>query len=119
MPDINDIAAEVTKGAKETAYVLVGLGVLGFQKAQVRRRELVDLAKKQFPEVEAPLMDARGEVAKRVKELDAVIEEVVGRIETTLQPVEQRLPATAQALISQAKEVRTQLRGYVLSTLAA
>jgi len=47
MPDINvpsfDVekaAADFTKAARDTAYVVVGLGVLGFQRAQVQRVEL-------------------------------------------------------------------------------
>ena len=32
--------ADVTKTLKDAAYVVIGLGVLGFQKVQVRRNEL-------------------------------------------------------------------------------
>lgn len=38
--DINKAAADVNQAIKEGAYVAVGLGVLGFQRAQVRRVEL-------------------------------------------------------------------------------
>ena len=31
---------DVPKNLREAAYVLVGFGVIGFQRAQVRRREL-------------------------------------------------------------------------------
>jgi hypothetical protein len=36
------------KQATEFGYTAVGFAVLGFQKAQVRRRELVDAAKSRF-----------------------------------------------------------------------
>ena len=38
--DINKAAADVNNALMEGAYVAVGLGVLGFQRAQVRRVEL-------------------------------------------------------------------------------
>jgi hypothetical protein len=48
MPDINipDLRSvdltKVEQLAKDTAYAAVGFGVLGFQRAQVRRRELIE-----------------------------------------------------------------------------
>ncbi|HEV2361144.1 MAG TPA: hypothetical protein VGS21_05540 [Acidimicrobiales bacterium] len=116
---MNDITQEIAKNVKDAAYVAVGLSVMGVQKAQVRRRELIELARKQLPGLEAPLNEARAEFAKRVKEIDEQIETIVARVEEALQPVEQRLPATAQAVIGQAKDARTQLRSYVLAALAA
>lgn len=38
--DVNKAAADLNQAIKEGAYVAVGLGVLGFQRAQVRRVEL-------------------------------------------------------------------------------
>lgn len=38
--DVNKAAADLNQAVKEGAYVAVGLGVLGFQRAQVRRVEL-------------------------------------------------------------------------------
>lgn len=47
--DVNKAAAEFNQAVKEGTYVAVGLGVLGFQKAQVRRveltKQLTELAK--------------------------------------------------------------------------
>ncbi len=44
MPDINtDItkaAKDIANVAKDATYVVIGAGVLGFQQAQVQRREL-------------------------------------------------------------------------------
>ena len=42
MPDRNDLtglATEVANRARDAAYVAVGLGVLGLQRAQVQRQE--------------------------------------------------------------------------------
>ncbi len=38
--DIDRAASEINNALKEAAYIAVGLGVLGFQRAQVRRVEL-------------------------------------------------------------------------------
>lgn len=39
--DVEKAAAELSNALKEAAYVAVGLGVLGFQRAQVQRVELM------------------------------------------------------------------------------
>jgi predicted membrane chloride channel (bestrophin family) len=39
--------------AKELAYTSVGIGILTFQKAQVRRRELSEEIDKEFPHAKA------------------------------------------------------------------
>jgi hypothetical protein len=37
---LHGVGTHVTSVAKDATYTAVGLGVLGFQKAQVRRREI-------------------------------------------------------------------------------
>ena len=39
--------------AKEMAYTSVGIGILAFQKVQVRRRELAEEIDKEFPHAKA------------------------------------------------------------------
>jgi hypothetical protein len=39
--------------AKELAYTSVGIGILAFQKVQVRRRELSEEIDKEFPQAKA------------------------------------------------------------------
>ena len=114
-----DIREDITKSAKDAAYIAIGLGVMGFQRAQVRRRELIELAKQQLPAMEAPLTEARAELARRVTELDGRVTELASLLESRIQPVEQRLPAPAQALLGQAREAGSQLRHYLVSALAA
>lgn len=114
-----DIREEVTKTAKDAAYVAVGLGVMTFQRAQVRRRELVELARQNLPAFEGQLSDVRAELGKRVKDIDGRIEEITVRVQTQLQPYEDRLPAPAQAVLGQAREAGTQLRHAIVSALAA
>jgi hypothetical protein len=116
MPEFKDVTDEITKTARDAAYVVVGLGVLGFQRAQVRRQEL----QKRLTHasvVPGHLGDVRGEVTKRVKDVDEVVEHVIVRIEATLAPIEERLPLPARDLAkqahAQAREVRQQLRKLI------
>ena len=112
MPEFKDVADEITKTARDAAYVVVGLGVLGFQRAQVRRQEL----QKRITEG-SQIQDVRGGVTKRVKDVDDAVEQVIGRIEATLVPIEGRLPVPARDLVkqahTQAREVRQQLRKLI------
>jgi methyl-accepting chemotaxis protein len=56
--DLNKTAADVNNALKEGAYIAVGLGVLGFQRAQVRRVELAKQLEAQRAEL-AKQLDAQ------------------------------------------------------------
>lgn len=120
MPDIkNDFtkaAGDITKAAQDAAYVAIGLGVIGLQKAQVRRREL----QTQFEGLQGqvPIATLRKELAKAVKDLDTTFGQLIERMDASFEPVSERLPAGAQAVVQQAIQARDQLRGY-LTSLAA
>jgi hypothetical protein len=53
-----------------------------------------------------------------VKDVDEAVEQVIGRIEASLAPIEERLPVPARDLAkqahAQAREVRQQLRKLIL-----
>jgi hypothetical protein len=116
----------VSKTLKDAAYVAVGIGVIGFQKAQVRRQELrKDLAGRrqelgtQVEEYGVLLRDLAGRVEPVVKDLEQRIEPVRAEIEA-------RLPEQAKELVQQArvvaKEAQEQLRarlGGTTTTAAA
>jgi hypothetical protein len=93
----------LTKTLKDAAYITVGLGVIGFQRAQVRRRELSQ-------QLNTQLQETRGQVEKLAKDLEDRVEPVIGQFE-------ERLPAPARDLVNQArdaaKDVQTQLRSFV------
>ena len=84
--------------AKEAAYVAIGVGVLEFQKAQVRRRELAC---------------ARKVMAKRARDFDATVAQVIKVVDSPLEPVLERLPEPAQAIVRQARETRDEMRTRV------
>ena len=114
MPEFKDITDEITKTARDAAYVVVGLGVLGVQRAQVRRQELAKRLAEPRASVEGRFEGVRGEIARRVKDVDDRVEQAIDRLETSWQPIESRLPEQARSLVKQArvqaKEARQQLR---------
>src|SRR4051794_24319271 len=93
--------ADVTKTVKDAAYITVGLGVIAFQKAQVRRQEL----RKQF---ETQLEGTRTQVQK-------LTEDIQTRIEPVISQVEGRLPKEARDLVDQARSAAKDVQGQVLS----
>jgi len=121
MPEFRDITDEVTRTARDAAYVAVGLGVLGFQRAQVRRQELRKRLGDPRTQLEVRLGDVREGLTKKAKDVDHAVEHAIGRIEASLGPIEDRLPVAARDLVKQAhvqaREARQQLR-KLLSTAA-
>ena len=53
-----DETTDLTKTLKEAAYVAIGFGVLGFQRAQVRRRQVTEVAQDLERRLQPALMDA-------------------------------------------------------------
>jgi len=127
MPDVTNNISTLSKGvtdlARDAAYVAVGLGVLGYQRAQVQRvglqnRLSQDLSLDQrMDDVRQGVADMRQGVAKGFQQIDGLAESAAHFVETTLQPLEEKLPPTVSQLTSkarvQAREVRTQIRQLV------
>ncbi|MFZ2058080.1 MAG: hypothetical protein WAV54_11805 [Acidimicrobiales bacterium] len=102
MTDIRQCLASTTGAladlAEQAVYVAIGVGVLEFHKAQVRRQSLGS---------------AQERVAKRVKDLDATVAQAIKVVDSTLEPVWQRLPESAQAVVRQARQARDELHRRV------
>jgi len=120
--------ADVTKTFRDAGYMTIGLGVLAFQRAQVRRRELTRQLDTQRHELrrqldhrrqdlETQVTGLRAQLADRTKDLERRIEPLVGQLENQLESgldrLEQRLPDPARGAVHQARhqaaEVRSQL----------
>ena len=120
MPDVSTNISTLSKGvtdlARDAAYVAVGLGVLGYQRAQVQRVELQNRLSQDFS-LDQRTDDVRQGVAKAFQLIDGLAESAAHFVETTLQPIEEKLPPTVTQLTSkareQAREVRTQIRQLV------
>jgi hypothetical protein len=120
MPDvtsnINTLSKGVTDLARDAAYVAVGLGVLGYQRAQVERVDLQNRLSQDLA-LDQRIDGVRHGVAKGIAQIDDLAESAVHFVETTLQPIEEKLPPTVTQLTAkareQAREVRTQIRQRV------
>lgn len=73
---------DLTDAAKDIAYVSVGLGVMAFQRLQVRRNELTKALNRQAGEAKGALGAVESLVGDRVKvleeRLDAAREQLTG-----------------------------------------
>jgi hypothetical protein len=107
---------DLTNTLKDAAYVAVGFGVLAFQKAQVRRREL----EKQLGVSTESL---REQLTKVAADAEKNIEPVVEAVESSLDLLEERLPEQAREVFKQvrstAKQAGEQLRTYVKAPATA
>lgn len=65
-------ADKVRDTAKEVAYTAIGLGVLGFQKTQVRRRELTEQLSTELPKI---ANEALAQAEKVVSKVTAMVQE--------------------------------------------
>ncbi len=120
MPDVPTNLTNLSKGvtdlARDAAYVAVGLGVLGYQRAQVQRVELQNRLSKDLS-LDQRLVEVRQGVTKGIHQIDDLAESAVQFVETTLQPLEGRLPSSLTVVTTkareQAREVRIQIRQRV------
>jgi hypothetical protein len=114
--NISTLSKGVTDLARDAAYVAVGLGVLGYQRVQVQRVELKNKLSQDLS-LEQRLGDVRQGVAKGFHQIDDLTESATNFVESTLQPLEERLPASVTQITAkareQAREVRTQIRQRV------
>ena len=120
MPDVSTNISTLSKGvtdlARDAAYVAVGLGVLAYQRAQVQRVELQKRLPKDLP-IDQRIGDVRQGVAKGYRQIDDIAESAAHFVETTLQPIEERLPTSVTQITTKAREqvreVRIQIRQRV------
>jgi hypothetical protein len=108
----------ITDNLRDAAYIVIGMGVIGVQRAQVRREEL----RKQFAEQRSAFETRGGEAVKlfneAIKQADAALTPVVEAVEAQIDTVVERLPEQAKQLIEPArqatKDARDQVRARVL-----
>jgi hypothetical protein len=67
------VMADVRNAARDAAYISVGLGVLAYQRAQVRRRELQQ-------QVEAQLAGTGEQLQKLTKQVEGRITPVIAQL---------------------------------------
>jgi ElaB/YqjD/DUF883 family membrane-anchored ribosome-binding protein len=102
---------DLTKTLKDAAYIAVGFGVLAWNKAQVRRREI----EKQLGVSTSTL---REQLAKVAGEVEERFEPVVEAVEASLDQLEERLPEQAREVFKQARTTAKEAGEQVRSRLA-
>lgn len=112
------VAKGVTDLARDAAYVAVGLGVLGYQRAQVQRVELQNRLSKDFS-IDQRLGDVRQGVVKGFHQIDDLAETAVHIVETTLQPLEDKLPPSVSQVTTKAKEQAREVRIQIRQRMSA
>jgi hypothetical protein len=120
MPEVANVSViskSVTDLARDAAYVIVGFGVLSFQRVQVQRVELQNrLSKDSF---DGQLHSVRGELTKGAKQLDGLLENATQFVESSLQPLEAQLPAVVTELRTKAFDQSRGVRSQILLRVAA
>jgi recombinational DNA repair ATPase RecF len=100
--DVNKAAADFNHALKQGAYVAVGLGVLGFQRAQVQRVELMKQLEGQFDE---PLDTARVQLTELARAVDERMQPVRQQLDEQIDRLEQTLPAAARNVVQSVRAV--------------
>jgi uncharacterized phage infection (PIP) family protein YhgE len=116
--DLSKTAEDLRRNAQDAAYIAVGLGVIGFQRAQVRRHELTEFFEKATKSGRDLPADTRNDLAKAIRDLDEAVGQIISALDARFEPVEQRLPAPAQNVVKQAKDARDQLRSRIVTVAA-
>jgi hypothetical protein len=129
-----DTVADKLAGlARDTAYVLIGAGVLTVQQLQVRRRELVDTigenpVVKQIAATQLPtqlttqlptkqLEDIMARLESGLGQLDERFEAIESKLDAAVAAIEDRLPEQAGQLLGQAHDAAKAARKQVLGLI--
>lgn len=113
---------------KDAAYVTVGLGVVGFQRAQVRRHEMRKRLDSQLEllrgnvqratdTADTRLRDIEGRLESVQTQIDEMLSTVEARVDSVLDELEGRLPEQAREVLAVARrtgrEAQAQIRDLV------
>jgi len=118
---------QVSDRVREAAYAAVGLGVLGVQRLQVRRR---DIAKRVEPQVrdaakrvEPQVRDAAKRAEPQIRDVAARLQRLAAATDQTVDPVldrlEERLPDATRDLVRSARTAAVDARDSMLSKVAS
>jgi capsule polysaccharide export protein KpsE/RkpR len=115
----DESAGTMTQALKDAAHAVIGFGVIGWNKTQVRRRELLKELNTQRHQVETQLDGAKEQLATAIRHLDARIEPVRHDLEEQLDKVSEKLPAQARALLASARKVAQDTERQVRQAVGA
>jgi hypothetical protein len=103
--------------ARDAIHVAVGLGVLGLQRAQMRRQELTKRLAGPKSRAGGCSAGVREKIASKMHEADGAVEALIVRAEASLEALEDRLPSPARDMAKQvharSREARALMRSIV------
>ena len=111
---------ELAQKAKDAAYTIVGLGVMGAQRAtmatkqaarQVRGEDAT--SKLDVDALRCKTKDATHAARKHFEKVDEVFSGAIARIEEALAPLEERLPGPAKETVQKVKVTGKELHAKV------
>ena len=93
-----NVNVTVAKPVKDAALIAIGFGVLGWNKAQVRRTELA-------ARLDDRTTELRSQLAKVADEVEERLEPLVDAVDTRLDQLEEQLPGQAREAFKTARTV--------------
>jgi hypothetical protein len=108
---------KLVSAVRDAAYITVGFGVLAFQQAQVRRRELVSSLSDKFGASRTQVDDLLASFEAQLRKFDGSLDSFETTLDRKVEQVSARLPEQAASFVAQAhdaaKAARKQLRGLI------
>jgi hypothetical protein len=110
------LGEELAGRARDAAYTAVGLGILGFQRLQVRRHALAQrLSDEPGAAPGGPFGELRVVLASGARQLDGWMEEALSLVDAGVAPIEDQLPPVARAVVSRGRALGSHLHEIVRS----
>lgn len=115
---------EFAKRATDAAYTVVGLGVMGAQRATAATKQAAKQfnadgpgTKLDFDALLAKTKDATANAVRSLSKADGIFEGAISRIEEALAPIEEFLPSAARETVQKfrgaGKDIHAQVRSKV------
>lgn len=118
-------SSEFAQKAKDAAYTLVGLGVMGAQRATAVTKQAVGRLgsddtslRLDFDGLRFKTMDVAATARKQLGAADEIFEGALARIEEALAPLEEHLPAQARETVSKVRGAGRDLHAQVRTLVA-
>jgi hypothetical protein len=115
MPDFS--IDDLNKVVKDSAYAAIGFGVLSFQRAQVRRREIAEQLQTNSGAVGSQVAAARQQLAEVAKRVDEQVGPVRRQIDETFDELEGRLPAATRNVFATIRSGAQAQESYLRSAV--
>jgi hypothetical protein len=111
---------ETARLARDSFFVAVGFGVIGFQKVQVRRRELGAQvqAAEQLTRVQESVGLVAAVVREQIHDLDDRVSSVERHLDDVLDGVEAHLPPPTRDVVHQTRDAARSARSQVVDLFA-